>query len=567
MNQSFASDIHKIQTSFARKAQAEPEHKFQDLWHILCREDWIRTALTKTLTNSGAKTAGMDGVSKSSLKDEGRQTVFIENLKAELKSGSYKPTPVRRVWIPKPGKNEKRPLGIPTIKDRVVQEMLRMLMEPIWESDFLDCSNGFRPRRRTMDCILTLYDRIQRQNKYYWVIEGDIRKCFDRIHHEKLMELVQKRIKDRKVTKLINAFLSAGVMENGLFQETTEGTPQGGILSPLLANIYLHELDKWWWTKYGNLDPYEKKKRRMSRKGNFILTRYADDFIILCNGDLESAKTMRQEVKDFLWTELNLELSEEKTHITHANDGFDFLGFHIQRKTPKDNKPWLFITATSQSEQRLRDKIKKMTGRAMSWEPVPEKIRAMNRVLRGWGNYYNSVSSIQTRQKLDWYVHQRMLKWLTSRHKGLGKRAVLKMYYIRQGNRHNWGCKDGESSVYIFMLRDISKVSYRPKKLGNPYLMDNEVPQVEAETPHINTWDGTTNRHQAAWREIRMTVLERDGYMCQQCGATENLEAHHLKPSGGMVMENLQTLCRKCHQQTESYGRKRKQMQSGKKTQ
>ena len=232
MNQSLTNDVHKIQKSFARKALAKPEHRFQDLWHILCREDWIRSALTKTLANDGSRTAGIDGISKNDLKGEGDQAIFIENLRTELKNGNYKPTPVKRTWIPKPGKNEKRPLGIPTIKDRVVQEMLRMLMEPIWESDFLNCSNGFRPGRRTMDCILTLYDRIQRQNKYYWVIEGDIRKCFDRIHHEKLMELVQKRIEDRKVTKLISAFLSAGVMENGLFQETTEGTPQGGILTP-----------------------------------------------------------------------------------------------------------------------------------------------------------------------------------------------------------------------------------------------------------------------------------------------------------------------------------------------
>ncbi len=400
-----------------------------------------------------------------------------------------------------------------------------------------------------------------------WFIEGDISKCFDKLDHEVMLNALRVHIADERFIRLIENLLKAGYLEDWKWNATHSGAPQGGVLSPLLANIYLHELDKWWWTKYGNLAPYEKTKRRKSGKGNFILTRYADDFIILCNGDAEGAKAMKQEVKDFLWDVLHLELSEEKTRITHANDGFDFLGFHIQRENPKDNKPWLFITATSQSEQRLRDKIKKMTGRAMSWEPVPEKIRAINRVLRGWGNYYDSVSSTFTRQKLDWYVHQRMMKWLTSRHKGVGKRAVLKMYYIRQGNRHNWGCKDGKDTVYLFMLRDISKVSYRPKKLGNPYLADDNTHQPEAETPYMETWDGTTSRHKAVWWEIRKAVLERDSYKCQQCGAMENLEAHHLKPSGGMVMENLQTLCLECHQKTESYGRKRKQTPDGKKTQ
>jgi len=365
-----------------------------------------------------------------------------------------------------------------------------------------------------------------------WFIEGDISKCFDKLDHEVMLNALRVHIADERFIRLIENLLKAGYLEDWKWNATHSGAPQGGVLSPLLANIYLHELDKWWWTKYGNLAPYEKTKRRKSGKGNFILTRYADDFIILCNGDAESAKAMKQEVKDFLWDVLHLELSEEKTRITHANDGFDFLGFHIQRENPKDNKPWLFITATSQSEQRLRDKIKKMTGRAMSWEPVPEKIRAINRVLRGWGNYYDSVSSTFTRQKLDWYVHQRMMKWLTSRHKGVGKRAVLKMYYIRQGNRHNWGCKDGKDTVYLFMLRDISKVSYRPKKLGNPYLADDNTHQPEAETPYMETWDGTTSRHKAVWWEIRKAVLERDSYKCQKCGAMENLEAHHLKPSG-----------------------------------
>ncbi len=561
MNQS--DDIRKTQKSFARKAQAKPEHRFQDLWHLLCREEWIRKALLCTLSNLGSRTPGVDGMSKSNLKSETQQAKFIKNLQQELKTGIFKPTSVRRIWIPKPGKSEKRPLGIPTIKDRVVQQLLKMLMEPIWESDFLDCSHGFRPGRRTMDCVWLCYSRIQPRNKFYWVIEGDIRKCFDRINHRKLVKLVKRRIADKRVVQLIDAFLKAGVMDDGLFQETPEGTPQGGILSPLLANIYLHELDRWWWEKYGNLSRTEKAKRRRAGKGNFVLTRYADDFIILSNGTKKSAQRLKDEVKDFLWNELHLELSEEKTHITHANEGFDFLGFHIQREEPTNNKPWLRVTPTRSSEQRLKNTIKRMTSRPFGWEPVPDKIKAINRVLRGWGNYYKHVGSYKIREELDWFVSQRMLRWLCKRHKGAGKREILRRYYIRQGKRKNWGCEDGQGKVYLFMLRDIQHSKYRWKKPINPYLYDDAPQYIEVDTPHIEAWDGIINRRKAEWLEARNRTLRRDNYRCKQCGSSEELEVHHLKPSGGNSLENLQTLCQKCHQDTPSYGRSRKPMQIG----
>jgi RNA-directed DNA polymerase len=417
--------------------------------------------------------------------------------------------------------------------------------------------------------VFGCYSRIQRRNKFYWVIEGDIRKCFDRINHKKLIELVQKRIAYRRIIKLIDVFLEAGVMEDGLFQETPEGTAQGGILSPLMANIYLHELDRWWWERYGNLSQTEKTKRRRRHEGNFILTRYADDFIILCNGTRESAEQMKQDVKEFLWNELHLELSEEKTHVTHANEGFDFLGFHIKREEPKDNKPWLRVTPTQKSEQRLRDTIRKMTSRAYGWELVPEKISAIKRVLRGWGNYYRHVSSSASWQKLDWYVSQRMLIWLCARHKGVGKRTILRKYLIRQGKRKNWGVEDGQKKVCLFMLRDITHSDYRRKTPNNPYLENDATPILafEIENPHVETWDGTLSQNEAEWRRHRTQALERDNYCCTECGSTEGLEVHHLKPTGGNRLENLQTLCQKSHEKTLSYGTNRSLSSTGRNSQ
>jgi group II intron reverse transcriptase/maturase len=255
------SDIIKTQCSLARKAEHNPQHQFDHLYRLICREDWIHAALKSVLSNQGAKTAGIDGVTKKELASSSAKAVFVCQLQAELRSKQFRPKPVRRVYIPK-ANGKRRPLGIATLKDRVVQMLLKMVLEPIWESDFLNCSNGFRPERRTQDCIALLDSYINKRNKYFWVIEGDIKGAFDNIHHEILLKLVEKRVADQRLLKLIERFLKAGMMQGALFQRTDIGTPQGAICSPLLANIYLHQLDMYWCNKYGNLDRKQKEKRR-----------------------------------------------------------------------------------------------------------------------------------------------------------------------------------------------------------------------------------------------------------------------------------------------------------------
>ncbi|MCZ7568247.1 MAG: reverse transcriptase domain-containing protein [Ardenticatenaceae bacterium] len=311
------NDLRKTQQSFARKAQAHPEHRFGDLYHLVCREEWLTTALQAVLRNTGSRSAGIDGMSRKDLADESAQTRFVADLREELKTGHYHPAPVRRQWIPK-ANGKQRPLGIPTLKDRVVQMTMKMVLEPIWESDFLDCSHGFRPGHRTMDCIGTCRSRITTQNKYFWIIEGDITGCFDHVQHAILLKLIRQRIRDARILGLVEAQVTAGLMEGGLFRHTPEGTPQGGILSPLLANIYLHEFDRWWWERYGSLTPAEKARRRRMGIGNWILTRYADDFLILCNGPRAEAERLRDEARDVLWDKLRLELAgENPPHPRH----------------------------------------------------------------------------------------------------------------------------------------------------------------------------------------------------------------------------------------------------------
>ncbi|MBC8252689.1 MAG: group II intron reverse transcriptase/maturase [Ardenticatenia bacterium] len=558
------SDILKTQRSLVRKAITQTEHRFGDLYHLICRKDWIEEALIHVLNNTGARTAGVDGVSRKRLRTENQQEAFVAELQADLRAGIYQPMPVKRIWIPKPGKTEKRGLGIPTIRDRVVQELLRMLMEPVWESDFLNCSHGFRPGRCTMDCISFFYSHVQTSNKYYWAIEGDIRKCFDRINHRILLRLIRQRIADHRVVGLVRAFLKAGLMDNGLFMDTPEGTPQGGILSPLLANIYLHQFDLWWWQKFGSLTPHEKQKRRKAKQGNAILVRYADDWVILWNGMHQGAQTLRDEIRQFLRDELHLELSGEKTHVTHFTDGVDFLGFHIQYivSGKRDGKPWLRVTPTKKNVARFRHKIKTLTRHNTTFATPEMKLKSLNRVIRGWGNYYRHVSFKHEAHRMDFWINERVLIWLRHKHDGKGVRWVLRRYKHREvtGRYDRWNLGvEGSNGKMIFIakLTDIPSQRYRRRNLENPYLHATEVPtNNEHETQFVEPGVVNIAPNKLKWAERRTNVLKRDGYRCIRCNSTKPLDVHHkiARQHGGTDdLDNLETLCRKCHQETPTY--------------
>lgn len=217
-------DIIKTQRSLALKATNNPTHQFDHLYRRMCREEWIRAAVDQVLSNQGARTAGIDGLTKKVFESTTARTTFVLEVQEELRQKRFQPLPVKRVNIPK-ATGKLRPLGIATLKDRVVQLLLKMVLEPIWESDFLNCSNGFRPGRRTMDCIALLDSYINNRTKYYWVVEGDIKGAFDSIHPDILLNLLAQRIADQRVLNLIDRFLKAGVMEGSLFKTTDVGTP------------------------------------------------------------------------------------------------------------------------------------------------------------------------------------------------------------------------------------------------------------------------------------------------------------------------------------------------------
>jgi len=319
-------NIGEMQRLLSQKAEGTPDHKFDDLFSLVWRKDWLRLASDYVAQNVGSKTAGCDGIDMGEFEEDLEGN--LGRLRSAIQSETFVACPVRRVYIPKPN-GKVRPLGIPTIRDRVVQEAVRMVLEPIYEARFSQYSFGFRPNRCTMDAIKCITWTTQENKKFFWIIEGDIAAYFDTINHRKLMRLLRKRVSDERLLNLIWKFLRAGVMERKLFKDTTLGTPQGGIISPLLANVYLHELDKYM-ERYTALSHKEKTERRKNGRANSVYVRYADDFVILCNGTKEEAKAMRHEVKNFLGSTLHLSLSMEKTKITHLNDGFDFLAGVLQ---------------------------------------------------------------------------------------------------------------------------------------------------------------------------------------------------------------------------------------------
>src|SRR5487761_693126 len=317
-----AKDHSILQSELAELATRWKDMRFTRLYDLLWEREWLEVALEAVLDNEGSKTAGVDGITKRSLfESDGTRVKFLDELQRELKTRNYHPLPVLRKWIPKRKKGEQRPIGIPTLKDRVVQMLLKMILEPIFECDFLCNSNGFRPKRSTLECVLPLYQYGNTQKRYDWIIEGDIEGCFDNIDHETLMKSVQKRIGDKWVLKLVWRFLRAPVKEYKL-AKTQKGVPQGAILSPLLANICLNEFDQYWFKHWGCLTRSQRYQRLRHGLANCELFRYADDFILSAKGTREEVENIKSDIEQFFANQLKLELSKDKTRVISVDEGF-----------------------------------------------------------------------------------------------------------------------------------------------------------------------------------------------------------------------------------------------------
>jgi len=390
--------VRELQRKLFKAAKQNGERRFHALFDRICRGDVLAEAWKRVRANRGA--AGVDGETLEAIEARGVDG-FLRELGEEVRSGRYRPRPVRRRYIPKPDGRE-RPLGIPTVRDRVVQTAAKIVLEPIFEADFEDCSYGFRPRRSATDAKEAI--RLTGGQGHYWVVDADIRGFFDSIDQTVLMDRLRERISDRRVLKLLRKWLEAGVMEEGEERKSTTGTPQGGVISPLLANVYLAALDEAW----------ERDCKHLGR-----LVRYADDFVVLCR-TRSGAEEALQRIRVILG-ELQLELHPGKTRLVQlglGKEGFDFLGCYFRVvRSHWNGKKYLFRWPSARAMKSLRARIRALTDRRRraGMRDIREVIQDLNPLLRGWGNYFQTGNASQKFNQIDRYVSERLVRLIASR--------------------------------------------------------------------------------------------------------------------------------------------------------
>ena len=406
-------------------ASADAERRFHDLWNLVCDPATLVVAWSRVSRNRGSRTAGVDADTRRHIEARGVEQLLTE-VREELKADTFRPLPVRERLIPKRD-GRKRRLGIPTLKDRVVQMALKLVIEPIFETGFYQSSYAYRPGRRCQDAIAEIYHFAM--HSYEWIVETDIEACFDQLPHGLIADEVRRRVIDKRVLRLVRSFLKAGVMtETGRLQRTITGTPQGGIASPLLANIALSALDRQYQADWQEMSSYDGKRQDLRRKGlaTYRLVRYADDLVLMVMGTREQAKALLDQLSGRVQA-LGLQLKSEKTAITHIDEGFVFLGQRLVR-LDYGHKHHVYTFVPNEALASIKHKVKALTGRSTTSLELASLIAALNPVLRGWTNYYRHVSAKRTFGYLDYYVWWRVGRWLRMKHPGLNWKQINRRY-------------------------------------------------------------------------------------------------------------------------------------------
>ncbi|MGH3812843.1 MAG: group II intron reverse transcriptase/maturase [Pseudonocardiaceae bacterium] len=441
----------------------DPGRRFDDLFNLVYHPDFLTVAWDRVRGNKGARTAGVDRVIPAFICDDADIVAFLTSAREQLKSRTFAPLPVRERRIPKTGQPGKfRRLGIPAAMDRLVQASLVLVLEPIFEADFKPVSYGFRPKRRAQDAIAEIHYFGSRN--YHWVFEADITACFDELAHCAILDRVRGRVADKRVLDLVKAFLKAGIMaEGGQIRDSDTGTPQGGIASPLLANIALSVLDEHFCAKWDSHGTDMRRFTHRKRGGaTYRIVRYADDFVIMVSGSQAHAEALWEEVTALL-APLGLRLSEAKSRVCHIDVGFDFLGFHIQRRRKKGtHKMAVYTYPSKKALASITAKVRALTNRARH-RTLADLLRQLNAALRGWCNYFRHGVSAATFRYLGLIAWRRVTQWLRKRHPGITWKQLRHRYLAGQP-----GWRPAEDGIELFYPQQVEITRYRWRAANIP---------------------------------------------------------------------------------------------------